>query len=213
VTWGSVPITAAGGIYQLCWCSASGGSIPGRCENAEEHQVVAGSLQVVGPTPLQQDRTCISGRTCLIDGLLGEGLQQFGSVLLLETCGTPSVLPRVVGTGHAEPQANGSWTTVSWGALPLTAAGGLYRLCWCLDVANVSGTNTTAICQSPGNFRVDLGAMTLVGVAPLWQDRTCVSGQTCGIDGILGQSLSSGDAYTILDTCGTTEGRVPRVPT
>eukprot|EP00973_Karenia_brevis_P047327 6570149-Karenia_brevis.AAC.1 len=47
-----------------------------------------------------------------------------------------------------------------------------------------------------------MGGLTVIGPSPLQQRRTCISGQTCKLDGILGQDLSSSDRYMVLDTCG-----------
>ena len=80
----------------------------------------------------------------------------------------------------------------NWGGVPLSAAGGNYRLCWCAGA------------PAPCTRSVDMGSLDIVGVSPLFQDRTCVSGQTCEIQGILGHMLlADGDAIVVLDTCGT----------
>jgi hypothetical protein len=49
---------------------------------------------------------------------------------------------------------------------------------------------------------IDLGPLILIGPSPLFQDRTCVSGQTCLLDGINGQGLTDNDGFMVLDTCG-----------
>jgi hypothetical protein len=48
-----------------------------------------------------------------------------------------------------------------------------------------------------------MGEFTIIGPSNLYQDRTCVSGQTCFFDGVLGQHLSTRDVFRMLDTCGT----------
>eukprot|EP00930_Biecheleria_cincta_P000278 TRINITY_DN100567_c0_g1_i1.p1 TRINITY_DN100567_c0_g1~~TRINITY_DN100567_c0_g1_i1.p1 ORF type:complete len:189 (-),score=8.02 TRINITY_DN100567_c0_g1_i1:19-525(-) len=79
-----------------------------------------------------------------------------------------------------------------------TSRGGNYRLCWCAH-------NYT--CDSPYHFRVDAGQLTLIGPSPLINSRTCVAGQTCAIDGLLGHFVQNGDRYMILDTCAHPEKR------
>ena len=72
-----------------------------------------------------------------------------------------------------------------------------------------NSTNTSCCWgdQIPGepslaeDFQVDLGEFTLIGPAPLSQDRTCVSGQTCWFGGLTGQDLSVLDAFAVIDTC------------
>ena len=48
---------------------------------------------------------------------------------------------------------------------------------------------------------IDVGGFHLVGPS-LGIARTCVSGQTCSFDGIVGHMLSNGDSIMVLDTCG-----------
>jgi hypothetical protein len=66
VDWTSIPITSAGGVYQLCWCA-----VGFSCSLAEDFRVSMGSLSIVGPTPIVQDRTCVSGLPCSFDGMHG----------------------------------------------------------------------------------------------------------------------------------------------
>ena len=128
--------------------------------------------------------------------------------------------------------AHSSGAVISWGSTPITAEGGQYRLCWCADRTRnitrpINGTNNPNItfeleekdlhaCRETEHFRVDFGGLYLVGPTPLYQDRTCVSGQSCELQAILGHSLTSslrrlqgttlvdypGDRFLILDTCG-----------
>ena len=65
-------------------------------------------------------------------------------------------------------------------------------------------------CVQSAAFRVDAGSLVLVGPAPLEQHRTCVSGQTCSLDGLSGYHLSESDSFLVLDTCGSTIALVPR---
>ena len=71
--WGTVPVSTAGGRYQLCWCA--GGFT---CSVPEDFVVTTGSLEVIGPagTPgyTAWTRTCVSGQTCAFKGITGHKL-------------------------------------------------------------------------------------------------------------------------------------------
>jgi hypothetical protein len=58
-------------------------------------------------------------------------------------------------------------------------------------VANVSTNVSGGFCQEPADFRIEIAQLEIIGPAPLWQDRTCISGRTCAVDGILGRHLSA----------------------
>ena len=191
-SWAAV--TAAGGRYRLCWCSPTQGnhtdaSGASECEVASNFRIDMGGLTVLGPQ-LGQDRTCISGRTCFVDGILGEGLLETDSVLVLETCGFDEVVPRFSGSGFFT-NISRSGASVSWGGTPNTAAGGSYRLCWC---------SADFACSVPNDFQVDFGSLVLLGVAPLGQAATCVVGRACPSFWTFGPA-AIGDAIA-LDTCG-----------
>lgn len=79
----------------------------------------------------------------------------------------------------------------------------LLRLCWCASRPGVP-------CSTSEAFRVDVGAVSLIGPR-LQQHRTCVSGQTCAVESLLGEELGPMDALQILDTCGI-DGFPARLP-
>ena len=198
VSWGGdVAITAAGGQFRLCWCS--GGM---SCSVAENFVVDAGKLELIGVAPLNQKRTCVAGQTCAIDGVTGQSLPPSSYIRALDTCGIATNLPRTPDTGLMYSSQVGENAAQSWTAA-LTASGGQYRLCWC---SIASGP-----CDDSLAFRVDFGELVVLGAAPTYQQRTCVSGRTCAIDGIRGISLSDQDFLMVLDTCGATD-LVPRFP-
>jgi hypothetical protein len=167
--------------------------------------VDAGSLTVIGPSPLNQDRTCVSGQTCVLADITGRNLASVDSFLVLDTCGEDATLPRFVTAGLVVSlQASGS--LVRWVSDEVTTAGGQYRLCWCTGSTppvSQAWQATAWSCSVSENFRTDLGELRLIGISPLYQDRTCVSGQPCTIDGITGQDLTSSDRLLVLETCGT----------
>ena len=143
----------------------------------------------MGPTPFSQDRTCVSGQTCILDGIVGRSIATSDHLLMLDTCGSGGIVPRLPDWSWSVELADAGPGLVQLEASAagiVSAAGGQYRMCWCADASIFA-------CSSLENFRVDLGALTIVGVSPLSQDRTCVSGQTCWIDGLTGQHLTPDD--------------------
>jgi hypothetical protein len=226
VTFNNVISTAAGGQYRLCWCygglQSNGGSWS--CSTAEDFKVDFGKLDIRGPSPRSQHRTCVSGQRCALDGFTGHGLSSKDQIVVLDTCGARNAPPRFSQYGFALSLTS-SGSIATWGGMVagavvydvnatdvnatigaiVTAAGGRYRLCWCEGVS--PGHNT---CSAVDAFEFDMGQLTLIGVSPLSQDRTCVSGQVCSVDGVIGESLSIGDRFLILDTCGVHGAMQPR---
>ena len=161
-----------------------------------------GHLLVLGPTPLQQDRTCLSGQMCSLRSIRGTGLKLSDQVRVMDTCGFDSAVPRAPLAGHFS-EVSQSGAAVTWGAEHLTAAGGQYRLCWRSGMIFNNGTSNISEADRPSSdFVVDLGKLDILGPAPLQQDRTCVSGQICILRGATGHELSSADRWRVLDTCG-----------
>ena len=185
-TWSSAPITAAGGRYRLCWCSSVAS-----CSVASDFISDMGELILLGPSPLDQHRTCVSGQTCEFDGFLGSQLSSLNKVLLADTCGVGAVSVEIASLAVTL----GVSAIVSWGS-PLHIAGGVYRLCWC------SGDSGGQSCYAADDFTTDVGSLTMIGVAPLQQEKTCISGLPCEIDGITGLHTSSSDQFLVLQTCG-----------
>ncbi|CAE7508596.1 agaA33, partial [Symbiodinium microadriaticum] len=186
--WNSAALTAAGGLYRLCWCSQEAP----RCSQASDFATDMGELLLIGPSPLQQDRTCVSGQSCEFDGFLGIHISSRNRILLADTCGessVPSSMP--VATVSA---ASGYGSVVSF-TDSVRVSGGIYRLCWC------SGEIDGRPCYAPLDFTTDVGALTVIGVSPVQQDRTCISGVSCAVDGIEGTHMSSSDSYLVMDTC------------
>ena len=59
-------------------------------------------------------------------------------------------------------------------------------------------------CGHAEHFRVDAGTFTVRGPV-LHATMTCVSGQPCVMDDMLGQHLMDGDRLLVLDSCGTND--------
>ena len=166
-----------------------------------------GQLFIIGPAPLGQDRTCISGQTCFLSGFQGNGLSLSDQIRILDTCGVNSAVPRAPHAGHFV-QLSQSGAAVSWGAAHMSSAGGQYRLCWWSGYGTVNGTVAIGEADTPStDFIVDIGKLDVIGPTPLEQDRTCVSGQTCILTSVAGYELANEDRWLVLDTCGT-----PSVP-
>lgn len=169
-SFGSMPLTASGGDYRLCWCAG----IQPCTKIPEEFRTDVGRLELVGPLFVHgQSRTCISGLSCEVDGILGNHLVDGDRVIVLETCAQGSLVPRFLQDGMLI-RSSASGARITWGNLPVTAAGGQYRLCWC-----ASGFQ----CSLASNFAVDVGSLKLLGPWPLQQARTCVAGQLCFVEG------------------------------
>ena len=190
-SWGAEPVSAAGGIYRLCWCAASSQG----CHLPSDHLIDFGSLILVGSTPenIAPSRTCVSGTTCRLHQIEGQDLEAGSQLLILDSCGVASQVPRF--PAISIPVRNSNWTFTSLEFGVLTAAAGQYRLCWC------GGQDG---CIGAEQFLFDAGSFTLLGPTPLAQHRTCVSGQTCTIEGLTGLGLQDrrGGAFSILETCG-----------
>lgn len=113
--WLGSSMIAAGAEYRLCWCAAG----PFPCSVWEDFSVDLGALTLLGPSPLSQHRTCVSGRTCDLSRLRGTGVGAADAIFVLETCGAAAAVPGV-------PIPIGP-------AAALSAQGGEYRLCWCSE--------------------------------------------------------------------------------
>ena len=196
--WNSAALTAAGGLYRLCWCSQAS-----RCSQAADFATDMGELLLIGPSPLQQDKTCVSGQSCEFDGFLGTHISSRNRILVADTCGQSSA-PSAMSIASVSA-ASGHSAVVSW-AGPLEVSGGTYRLCWC------SGEVGARPCYGSQDFRTDVGALTVVGVSPVRQDRTCVSGVPCTIDGLVGTYITGSDSYLVLDTCRVDSALVSGFP-
>ena len=184
-----IPVTAAAGRYRLCWCS----HLSETCESSQPSSthVDIGLFTLVGPTPLSQDRTCVSGQSCRLSDWSGVDLGVSNHVLVMHTCGTPALakLPNEIHN-----------TTYSISLSP----GGNFRLCWC--------AHDHFSCSLSTDFHTDIGGLHLIGPEPLTQDRTCISGQRCVLRDITGISLGH-DKLALMDTCGEIGVTVPRFPT
>ncbi len=160
-TFASPSAAVAGGVYRLCWCARSAA-----CSVAEEFRVDAGSLTLIGVSPLKQHRTCTSGRACMIDKIVGIGLHILDDIRILSTCGTSplALIDRFQEVPEHLWASSAPFST--WRISAVSAAGGEYRLCWCAHGA--AGCTTS--------YNIDIGSLRLRGFSPLTQDHSCISG-------------------------------------
>ena len=187
--WGNGVILGQGGRYRICWCG------DGICNSVQRYSLDIGSVALIGPSPLQYARTCISGRICEFHGVKGEGLQVGDAWQVSSSCGSTAVLPGLPSTGYTLSVSSGS---VSWGSMKISSSGGQYKLCWC---------SASFPCAQGDDFRLEVGTLDVVGPAPLSQDRTCISGTTCLSLGLTGHFIDSTTYFAILATCGKLEAR------
>lgn len=185
---GGLYVTGAGGEYSMCWCSISAPN----CSSGEFFRTELGIMKMIGPA-IGQRKFCTAGQVCSITQFSGYELQNGDRLLISPSC-IPLLSSFVFGfsnNGIAIATGGGSRFDFSG---RLTASGGAYAMCWCpLGMP----------CQSPDNFQVDTGNLTVIGPL-LYHQKTCVSSQVCEFDGYFGQGLLTSDRITVLDTCGTT---------
>ena len=164
-----------------------------------------GTLHVLGPNPFSQRWTCISGHSCKISGIDGSGLSDSDSIMVLQTCATASVVSRFPMSGQAELLVGGG-SEAAW-ITAVSAAGGVYQLCWCRELREMDSNMTG--CAAP-DHAVRFGSLTILGPSPLSQAATCISGQSCRVDGMAGLGwIGAADLIAIMDTCGVTSA-IPR---
>jgi hypothetical protein len=143
-------------------------------------------MYMIGPSPLTQARTCLSGEKCVVQDYVGFGLQNEDNLMILKNCGDPLALINHFPQGGISLNATLSGSKFEWQTY-VTAGGGVYKLCWCASVMT---------CNRADMFNVDSGLLTMVGPY-LGIDRTCKSGLECSVSGITGLFLQEGDRIRI----------------
>ena len=207
---GPAPMSVSGGQYRLCWCAGqveanitNSTNISGTfaapfstCLFNTEYNVDMGGLMILGVSPLQQVKTCVTGLSCIIDKVTGYGLSYYDSYAVLDTCGLPS--RPFAGIFSVFESSNFSTATLDattnrWLSEDVIVYGGTYRLCWCAD-----WNNNLTKCNHARDFRVDFGTLHMLG--PVQSSWTCISGQTCvaAIQGV----VFFEDTFLVLNSCG-----------
>ncbi|CAE7619252.1 agaA33 [Symbiodinium sp. CCMP2592] len=176
-------VSSAGGMHRLCWC----GMPP--CEKATHFNVDAGHLLLLGPSPLQQQMTCVSGQSCIVQlsssTMTAMETSMHTSVYLYDACPATTLVNAAAAIAGPLQQS---------APVLLTAAGGVYRMCWC---SALHGN----VC-APSDYIVDAGQLLLIGPSPHSQTRTCIGGLACRFHDFDGLYLQPEDRLLLLDTCG-----------
>ena len=155
-----------GGFYRLCWCA--GGIATDPCASHANFQTDFGEVYVVGSSPFDQHRTCVSGQTCAWSGInLLPGSLTGQQLILLDTCalnGARALLPNGAIVPHVqiEESVGLAQLQASWGSDRLSGAGGTYRACWCDSNCPIA----------EGHFFLDVATISILGPNPLLQHRT-----------------------------------------
>ena len=86
----SSQVIAPGGTYRLCWSRRAPVNVSDSLSDDRDQRnflVDAGRLYLIGPRPLQQNRTCVSGQTCALKVLTGIAPSVNWKIMVLDTCG------------------------------------------------------------------------------------------------------------------------------
>jgi hypothetical protein len=205
ITWDRVSLK--GGTYQICWCSYQTS-----CVLADDFLISVGKLTLCGPE-MNHVHSCSAGIPCTIIGVQGYYLSSADSLLIADTCGTPSHFhtPALLEEGsHYE-----------WRALfgNSKSVGGLYRLCWCGGVEEthtswhddmMQNTQIASKCRSLADY-IDIGELHFAGPRDTI-DRTCITGQSCTIRAIHGYDLTPQDTIGIFHEKCTSGQIISRFP-
>ena len=101
-------------MYRLCWFGAGFD-----CHEPIHFQEDAGTLTLIGPRPLEQNRSCVSGQVCQFGSLLGLHLGNGDRIMVLDTCGLHTMPPRwatdkLSGKSRSDPSTTDG-TDFHWG--------------------------------------------------------------------------------------------------
>jgi hypothetical protein len=189
---GGLHVTSAGGQYSLCWCSVYAGTDYGHnCASGQYFRTEMGILKLIGPAT-GQGKTCITGEACIIDNFGGYLLEDGDRIMISGSC-MPLLSAFTPGFHDNSIFVASGGGSIYSNTNPITANGGIYSMCWC---------GFGSVCNTPANFQVDAGNLTVVGPI-LDQEKTCIASQVCSITNYQGTALSTNDRILILDTCGT----------
>ena len=100
------------------------------------------------------------GQPCAFDGIQGHFLGADNQVLVLDTCGTSSLVAGFPRQDASVVKVDSSLKAL-WGSVAISGQGGEYRLCWC------EGLHFP--CSVSENLRVDIGQLTVIGPTPIEQ--------------------------------------------
>ncbi|CAE8601321.1 unnamed protein product, partial [Polarella glacialis] len=199
-----------GGEWKVCYCTGGGDA---GCTGPADFGARLGILTVLGPSPNNQDVTCIAGRPCSLGGFTGQGLSISDRVQLVvhsigAACGSVSAVEDT-SVGHGEPKAV-IQTAGGGGALVVRfpgetwrdagiPRGSVWKLCYC--------TNHHGGCSADSDFSVLAGILTVKGPGTNTQDATCMAVSSCTLPDsgspFTGQDLSAGDSLIFVRKGGS----------
>ena len=198
-TWGPERVMANPQKYYLCWCSTITA-----CDNYESFQSYAGLLQVKAPTYSPLRFFCPLASVCNITGIVGEGLSNQDTVMVLTSCGdavTDAENFRMGSVSLATYDNGGSFT------LPPGQRAGIYQVCWCAG---------EQICLNGRDYSTTLGRLEIGGPDDSVTYR-CFEWEPCSIEELEGGSLSDGDRLLVVPDgtdcfTGTADVRLANFP-
>ncbi|CAE8721744.1 unnamed protein product [Polarella glacialis] len=182
-----------GGEWKVCYCTGGGDA---GCTGPADFGARLGILTVLGPSPNNQDVTCIAGRPCSLGGFTGQGLSISDRVQLVvhsigAACGSVSAVEDTSRDADAfqdAAQVIGSGLQVSLLDADLPY-GGQWLMCYCV---------VSAGCSSHVDFAQHLGMLSVRGVAPTTQSHLCIAGVACTLGELSGFGLSTDDYVGII---------------
>ena len=161
-TWGN---GAAASLMSACVPCVTGSTTASAAANSETLCVRPGA---------GQNRTCISGRACAIDGIAGSSLQEGHRMAISTSPCSAAKLPvsNIVSSGISKAATqNGS--RYEWGDVytDFTPLGGEYNLCWCASMGSLNCDNLNS------NFVISAGQLLVTG--PFDNQLECLRGSDC----------------------------------
>ena len=185
-TWGN---TAAASLMSAC--------VP--CVSGSTTALPAADSEALCARPdAAQSKTCISGRTCAIDGIAGSSLQDGHRMATTSSACSDAKLAvsGIISSGisKAATQNGGSY---EWGDVytDFTPLGGVYNLCWCasMDILTCDNLNS--------NFVIAAGQLLVAG--PFANQLECLRGSDCTDLAFSGYDLLATDQIAVRrDACG-----------
>eukprot|EP00438_Fugacium_kawagutii_P024209 Skav223070 [mRNA] locus=scaffold419:115477:121305:+ [translate_table: standard] len=178
------------------WSNQTAASLPSACMPCVSGSTTAlpgANSDVLCARPFSgQNRTCISGRNCAIDGLNGWSLQD-GHCLAITSSSCSGAILAVsnIDNNAISKPATQNGERYEWGELStdFTPLGGEYNLCWCanLDVLTCDIEDS--------NFLILAGQLQVTG--PSHNQLQCLRGSDCIGLGFAGYALLVADQIAV----------------
>ncbi|KAF4658837.1 hypothetical protein FOL47_007803, partial [Perkinsus chesapeaki] len=148
------------GNYSLCWCSSK---MACTARGGREFRSFAGKLTFSGPYSDHVFEPVAVGNNLTLEGVSGVGLGKGDRLAILPECGADisvSGIPPLGGSdipGLSYPSDEG--TSFTWGEGGVTAAPGVYSVCWCSEARDSIVTD----CSAPNHFGALVGSLEVIG--------------------------------------------------